>query len=238
VVLEYNLAMPLAIGRVGALCFDVDGTLSDSDDYYVARIAAKLRSVPGVSDAQRSARRLVMWMESPGNALLELADRVGLDNGVIRVLDWWQRHRRRPRRTLPVMAGMSDVLPELHARFPMAVVSARDEESTMAFLERAGWCRHFDVVVTALSARHTKPFPDPILLAARLMRVSAESCLMIGDTTVDIRAGKAAGAQTVGLLCGYGEEDELRAAGADLILKNTADLHGILLRPGARTKES
>ena len=41
---------------------------------------------------------------------------------------------------------------------------------------------------------------------------------MIGDTTVDMRAGKAAGAQTVGVLCGFGEEPELRQLGADLIL--------------------
>jgi phosphoglycolate phosphatase len=47
---------------------------------------------------------------------------------------------------------------------------------------------------------------------------------MVGDTSVDIRAGKKAGAQTVGVLCGFGMEDELRKCGADLILSNTADL--------------
>ena len=52
---------------------------------------------------------------------------------------------------------------------------------------------------------------------------------MIGDTTVDIRAGKSAGAQTVGVLCGFGEKEELLRMGADHILKNTADLKDILL---------
>jgi len=51
------------------------------------------------------------------------------------------------------------------------------------------------------------------------MNVSPENCLMIGDTTVDIRAGKSAGAQTVGVLCGFGEEPELKQMGADLILQ-------------------
>jgi phosphoglycolate phosphatase len=41
---------------------------------------------------------------------------------------------------------------------------------------------------------------------------------------VDIISGKKAGAQTVGVLCGFGEELELRKAGADLILDTTADL--------------
>ena len=51
---------------------------------------------------------------------------------------------------------------------------------------------------------------------------------MVGDTTVDIRAGKSAGAQTVGVLCGFGEEDELRKRGADMILTSTAELVQVL----------
>jgi HAD superfamily hydrolase (TIGR01509 family) len=221
--------MSLAVQRVQALCFDIDGTLSDSDDYYVTQIATGMRRLYVVPDPEQAARRLVMWMESPGNALLGLADRLGLDNQIMAAIEWRQRMRQGPARQLPVMAGMSEVLQELHSRFRMAVVSARDEDSTLAFLDQAKWRDHFDVVITALSAPHTKPYPDPILLAARHMDVSPDCCLMIGDTTVDIRAGKAAGTQTVGVLCGYGEEEELRRAGADLILSNTADLRNILL---------
>ena len=61
------------------------------------------------------------------------------------------------------------------------------------------------------------------------MNVQPDECLMIGDTTVDIRAAKAAGAQSVGVLCGFGEEKELRQAGADLILESTALLADVLL---------
>ena len=51
---------------------------------------------------------------------------------------------------------------------------------------------------------------------------------MIGDTTMDIRCGKSAGAQTVGVLCGFGTERELLQAGANLILRTTSDLLGVL----------
>jgi phosphoglycolate phosphatase len=56
------------------------------------------------------------------------------------------------------------------------------------------------------------------------MGVKAGNCLMIGDTTVDMRAGKAAGAQTVGVLCGFGERPELERTGANLILESTPEL--------------
>jgi phosphoglycolate phosphatase-like HAD superfamily hydrolase len=46
---------------------------------------------------------------------------------------------------------------------------------------------------------------------------------------VDIRAGKAAGAQAIGVLCGFGEEEELLQLGADLLLKSTSDLTELLL---------
>ncbi|MDP2778471.1 MAG: HAD family hydrolase, partial [Anaerolineales bacterium] len=108
--------------------------------------------------------------------------------------------------------------------------SARDEGGTLAFLKKFDLLKYFDVIITGLSAEHTKPYPDPILLAAQKMNTDPEDCLMIGDTTVDMRAGKSAGAQTVGVLCGFGEEPELKKMGADVILEDTTKLLGLLKR--------
>jgi len=125
--------------------------------------------------------------------------------------------------------GVEEMLKRLQGLYPMAIVSARDEKSTMRFLTQFDLCKYFEVIVTGLSAAHTKPYPDPILLAAREMGMRPQDCLMIGDTTVDMRAGKAAGAQTVGVLCGFGEEPELRQLGADLILNSTGDVAQLLI---------
>ena len=65
-------------------------------------------------------------------------------------------------------------------------------------------------------------------LAARKMNTAPENCLMIGDTTVDMRAGISAGAQVVSVLCGFGEEAELKRMGADLILSDTPKLINVL----------
>ena len=123
-----------------------------------------------------------------------------------------------------LVPGVDEMLASMQGRYPMAIVSARDEKSTMRFLNQFDLCNYFEVIITGLSAPHTKPYPDPILLAAQKMGIRPQECLMIGDTTVDMRAGKAAGAQTIGVLCGFGEEDELRQLGADLILSSTSDL--------------
>lgn len=221
--------MSLDLSRIQALCFDVDGTLSDTDDLYVQQLARFLpqRLFP---EPQKTARRLVMALESPGNALLGLADTLGVDDEAIRLLDWLYRHRRRGWKHYLLVPGVDEMLARLHQRYPMAVVSARDEKGTLAFLEHFDLIRHFDVIITALSAPHTKPYPDPVLLAAQKMGVAPHHCVMIGDTPVDIRAGKSAGAQTVGVLCGFGTKKELRQQGADLILPATPDLSTILLK--------
>ena len=54
--------MPLDPTRIRAICFDVDGTLSDTDDQLVGRIAAFLGRLPLLSggSAELLARRIVM----------------------------------------------------------------------------------------------------------------------------------------------------------------------------------
>ncbi len=225
--------MSLDLPRIQALCFDVDGTLSDTDDLFANKIATYFRPIRFFlpdRDTRRAARRFVMWAEAPGNALLGLSDWLGFDGPLAALDEWINRLSPRPMKNFLIVPGVKEMLTQLKGRYPMAVVSARDERSTVRFLEQFELRPYFDVVVTALTARHTKPYPDPILYAAAKMGVRPESCLMIGDTVVDIRAGKAAGAQTVGVLCGFGEEPELRRAEADEILESTAGLAGLLLK--------
>ncbi len=220
--------MPLELSRIRALCFDVDGTLSDTDDLYVSRLARFLPRLL-VRDPTRAARRLVMWIESPGNALMALPDRFGLDKELAALVNWMYRRRRKRWKTLLLVPGVDAMLARLYGHFPMAVVSARNEQGTRAFLDYFQLTSYFDVIVTAHTVEHTKPYPDPVIYAAQQMGVSPEACVMIGDTTMDMRAGKAAGAQTIGVLCGFGEEDELRRTGADLILDSTAQVGPLLL---------
>jgi phosphoglycolate phosphatase-like HAD superfamily hydrolase len=221
--------MPLDLQRIHALCFDVDGTLSDTDDMYVQKV---VRFFPRFlfHDPQRAARRFVMWVESPGNALIGLPDIIGLDDELLGLWEWLNRHRPRPMKHFMLVPSVKEMLERLHGKYPMAVVSARDDKSTRAFLDQFELTGYFQEIVTAITAEHTKPYPDPILYAAEKMGIAPESCLMIGDTTVDIRAGKSAGAQTVGVLCGFGERAELERRGANVILGNTSELADILLQ--------
>ena len=220
--------MSLNIARIKALCFDLDGTLSDTDDVYVQKAIPFFPKFL-FRDPEHAARRFVMWAEAPGNALMSLTDTIGLDDEIVALIDWYSRHRKMSEKKFLLIPGVDAMLARLKGHYLMAVVTARDVKGTQHFLKQFDLVQYFDVIVTGQSAKHTKPYPDPVLWAAQKMNVTPEECLMIGDTTVDMQAGKSAGAQIVGVLCGFGEEPELRRFGAEAILKNTNELASMLL---------
>jgi phosphoglycolate phosphatase-like HAD superfamily hydrolase len=62
------------------------------------------------------------------------------------------------------------------------------------------------------------------LVAARKLRVPVSQCAIVGDSIVDIQAGKAAGAKTVAVLSGLFRKAELEAQRPDLVVETVADL--------------
>lgn len=226
--------MPIDVARVGAILFDVDGTLRDTDDQYAARVAALLRPVRWLLPARdhtRAARWLVMRFEGPVNGLIGLADKLGLDAALHRFFDWASPRRSGSRAAhFALVPGAQETVSILAQHFPLGVVTTRGADSTRAFLDTTGLAQHFPVVVDGLSTQYGKPAPDPVIRAAQQLGVAVENCLMVGDTVMDVMAAKAAGAQAVGLLSGFGEEEELVAQGVDLLLASVAELPQALLK--------
>jgi HAD superfamily hydrolase (TIGR01509 family) len=223
--------MPLDINRIKAICFDVDGTLSDTDDLYIQKILPLVKPLRWLTPRKEPsflARRLIMNMETPGNNLYHLLDRFGMDAFAGRVYNRINRinHSIRPKasKKFMIVPGTVQALEAMKQRFPLAVVSAGSRSSIFGFLEAFSLVPHFKAIATSQTCEYTKPYPHPVLWAAHQMGVEPGECVMIGDTVVDIRAGRSAGAQTVGVLCGFGEEAELRNAGADLIVNSPLDL--------------
>ncbi len=225
--------MALDKKRIKVLCFDVDGTLRDTDDEYVNRFAKLLKPIRFMlykKDPHLAARRLVMGFETPANYFFEIKDWLTIDDELVKFNTWMQNMQGiKPKKEFLIIPGIETSLKKLQSHFPMTVISARDEAGTMIFLDTVKFTSLFKCIATGQTTPYTKPWPDPIYWVAEQLGTSAENCLMIGDTTVDIRSGRAAGAQTVGVLSGFGHEKELVKAGADIILDSVADLPEVLL---------
>ena len=82
--------MDLDSTKIKALCFDVDGTLRDTDDQYVAKLAGCLKPfrllIPN-RDVEKFSRRVVMTLDTPINAVYTLLDWLHLDGAMIGMLE-------------------------------------------------------------------------------------------------------------------------------------------------------
>jgi phosphoglycolate phosphatase-like HAD superfamily hydrolase len=229
------VAAPFEPQRVKAILFDLDGTLADTDDLLVDRLTLRLSRwaflLPG-KNPSAAARRLMMNAENPFNSLYAWADRLYLDEAwafASRLLPG----RRGPRP--PVMAapvpGVVRAVRKLALHYGVGVVTTRSSRAADDILRAIGLADAFGVVANARSTLRIKPHPAPVLWAARQFELPPAACVMVGDTTVDIRAGLAAGTQVVGVLCGFGDRHELARAGAQAIIDSPADLPDLLSKP-------
>lgn len=210
-----------------ALLFDLDGTILDSDDEGVEALARWLERLR-VSNPRRRARRIVMRLETPVNALVTALDTVGLDSPLLGLAD---RIRHRQSRSAPrfrIVPGSEEALTLLARRYRLAVVTTRGRRDAHTFLEAFGLSHLFTMVVTRESTWRLKPHAAPVRYAAQKLGLPPHRCAMVGDTPVDMRSARQAGAWAIGVLCGFGEKDELERAGAHLILESPAQLPEIL----------
>lgn len=218
--------------KIKALLFDIDGTLSDSDDEMVASIYARLAWLsPPVKEEKlrRWVRKWVGIFQAPANRFLAFLDHLGIDSHLARFLDRRARKKVTVPEDFPMIPGVVPMLDALKGRYPFAVVSARNGVTVQKFLQSNGLEHYFDIVVSSQTCEKTKPFADPLLHAAKELGVPIENCLMVGDTLTDVRAALAAGAQSLSVLCGFGTKKELQKSGTHHILESTSLLAAHLL---------
>ena len=96
-------------------------------------------------------------------------------------------------------------------------------------LSNAGLVDFLEVIVTADDVRHKKPSAEPLIQCSQKLGVPLNKCVYVGDTRVDIRAGKAASMGTVGVLTGFDDYDALKNETPDAIINSIAQLSEILV---------
>jgi phosphoglycolate phosphatase len=221
--------MKTNLSEVKAIFFDLDGTLIDTDDVAIERLAHRLKPFLG-RKSDRIARWLLMRAETPGNWFVTILDKIGKDEQMLDITDRLRKRRGiMPASEFQLIYGVQDLILSLRERFKLGLVTTRSRYHIERFLEAyPEIAASFEVTCGRQDTGRLKPHPEPIRYAAGRLGLPVHQCLMVGDTTVDIKAAKRAGALSVGVLCGFGERGELKKAGAHIIVSTTADLIHIL----------
>ena len=130
-----------------------------------------------------------------------------------------------------VYDGVGDLLRELHdAGVKTAVVSSKPKEFLDRLVEHFGLAEHLDAVVGPAIDNHNSNKTVLVNQALKELMLLPSTVAMIGDRHFDMEGAKNAGVNAIGVLYGYGTEEELCRAGADAICEQVVDLRGYLLQ--------
>ena len=109
----------------------------------------------------------------------------------------------------------------------LGVVTNDTEYGARAHLSASGVLERFDFIAGFDSGHGAKPAPGPLLAFARAVSVAPSRVVIVGDSTHDLIAGRAAGMACVGVLTGTAIEGDL-APFADAVLPDIGHLPGWL----------
>lgn len=229
------------------LCvFDVAGT-TVSDDGAVAGVLSRTLAERGIR-VDRDDAAAVMGLAKPAalRALLaphrpEGPTQEEVDDLHRRFVALMLEHYRTSPAVRP-LPGAVEALARLRSfGVRVALDTGFDRALLDAVLERVGWRtrRDLDATVASDEVDRGRPAPDMIRRAMILCGVASPSRVAkIGDTLADIEEGRSAGCGlVVGVTSGTASEQELRAAGADLVLPGVAEAADLLLADVARDTE-
>jgi phosphoglycolate phosphatase len=206
--------------------FDLDGTLIDSKDdiatavnLVLARLQFPPLPVPRVIEfvgngvkklLERTLREI--HNHEPGEEMLR--------KGIELFREEYARHLLDRTRLYP---GVEDALRRL-SWADLAVVSNKPERYSRPILEGLGVSGRFRAILGEETARTYKPDPAQLNLAMEFCGAVPSDTVMIGDSSVDIQAGKAAGVTTCGITWGFHTRAEILTYDPDLIIDDINEL--------------
>jgi len=126
-----------------------------------------------------------------------------------------------------LISGAERTLESVRGKGVKAGIITRNCEEAVrrVFPEIDNFC---DVFISRNSVRKVKPHPDHLTRVMKLLKISGEEGMMVGDHIIDIQAGKRVGMKTVGVLTGRTKKEEFETAGADFVLTSVSDIYGIV----------
>jgi len=212
--------------RIEGIVFDVDGTLTNSIEAYyevfrevTSRFGIQIRKEDVLEPMATGA---LIWDRIIPK---DLPDR---DKKIRQFMDVIPQVYQEVFEQVHPFTGLESVLKGLEERAVRlgALTSAR--AVAVRPLYHHALSHYFKVIMTHEDGFPQKPAPHGILECLRRMEIHPSHAMVVGDSALDIRAGKAAGTLTVGVLSGIGSPDQLEAEAPTAIINHVTKLLSLL----------
>ena len=206
--------------------FDFDGTLADTAELTVETMHRTNRAMrlPDKSDAKCRAMIGYRLEEIPSILWPDMPDLSELYATTFREIYKSAKEDFNVR----TYTGVSDTLTTLKRDgIRMAVASSRSKVSLLDLCNELRIGDYFQIIVGGGDVKIGKPAPDPVNLVLATQGWDKDETLVVGDMSVDILMGKAAGTATCGVTYGNGSVADLRDAGADYQISDFSELQDL-----------
>lgn len=206
--------------------FDLDGTLADTVELILRSFRHTMQTHLGETPADER------WLATIGIPLpVQLRDFARDDEECLAMRETYVAFQRTVHDDMvSSFPGALQVLDELRGRgTSLAVVTSKARGIARRTMDVCGLWEAVDVVVCGDEVERGKPDPEPVLRALRALNLDdrPHEVLFVGDSPVDLRAGKAAGTRTAAVAWGPIARALLVAEAPDFFLDELVDLLAI-----------
>jgi len=215
------------------IIFDLDGTLADSsiDIANAINYALEVYHVPVITVPQT--------ISLIGEGITRLFDKIIQSNNltadrsvlISRFLEHYSAHIVDNTTIYP---GVRETLEALDG-YSKAVISNKREDLSTSALVLLGIREYFDLIVGSDTTSERKPSPVPIHYVLSRLDIKPDDAVIVGDSNLDIEAGKAAGTATIAVTYGYRPLNML--GGADHIVDSMPEILKIIEESNRRVKK-
>ncbi len=207
------------------ICFDLDNTLVNSDK---AHVLAYNDSLEKLGLKKKSRNFLKKLFGRPHSEIAKLVlPKVNKEISQRFLKEHDKVLLKKTYKFIRAFPNVNKTLAILKKDYDLALLSNCDHKIIVKTLKSAKInSKLFKVLIGNDNVKHSKPYPDEILKAEKLIHHHAE--FMVGDSIYDIMAGKRAKVKTIAVLTGNYTKDKLKKYHPDFILNNINSIPSIL----------
>ena len=219
----------IGVAGFDPVIFDLDGTVVDTVELIVESFRYATRTV--LDEALPDE----VILAGVGQPLMAQMVRLSAERAQELYDVYREYNHRRHDELIRGYEGVAEVLDGLRAAGRrLGIVTSKSADTTQMAFRAVGLREHFTVVITASDTTEHKPSPVPLRLCLERFGAQAEGALYVGDSPVDIEAGRAAGMTTAAVAWGVFGREALLAVGPDYWLDEPGELLGLCLRGEGR----
>jgi len=216
-----------------AILFDLDGTLVDS----APDLAAALNTTMGILDHNKvDLDDVKAWIGNGVDKLVQRALDTVMDSKDLKNSEsddnfwraktvFYSQYEKQSGNLSKLYSNVIGTLEELkRSKIHLACITNKSRCFTLPLLDKLGIRKYFDVVVCGDDLTNKKPHPEPLLHAANKLSVLPDQCLMIGDSSSDVKAANAANMPILCVDYGYNQGIDLNTFKIDGMISDLTEV--------------